>query len=188
MINKQQIINLALIRIGDTNPINADLTNNAYINDIYNTGKQILLSKHYWNFAQKIIQLSLINDTTELYPYKYKYELPIDMGALVCLNNKGIVYSDYIIIDKFIYINYNPVTLRYVSILTENDIYPPYFADVFSFYIAKELCNVRGSSNMLNVLEPLYMQSLKDAISQDGRDVPSPILINNYYTKARFYG
>ena len=102
MINKQQIINLALIRIGDTNPINADLTNNAYINDIYNTGKQILLSKHYWNFAQKIIQLSLINDTTELYPYKYKYELPIDMGALVCLNNKGIVYSDYMIIDKFI--------------------------------------------------------------------------------------
>lgn len=188
MIAKQQIINMALMRIGDVNTVNADIESNAYINDIYITGKEILLSKHYWNFAQKVVQLAMISDANELYSYKYKYDVPIDMGAFIQLDSRNNTVSDYLIVGNFLYCNYNPLELRYVSVLSGNDIFPAYFADALAFYIAKELCTVRGTANMLSLLEPLYAQSLKEAMSQDGRDVPSPVIKNNYYTLARLYG
>ncbi|MCE2706840.1 MAG: hypothetical protein LW807_07170 [Proteobacteria bacterium] len=189
MTTKQQILNMALMKIGDIKLADDDLSNRPYLNIAYATGKDIMLSYHYWNFAKIATDLMLVSESGEIPNYKYKYLVPIDMVSLVKLFSTYLnnVY-DYTIIGKNIYSNEKNLKIMYISnTANDDDIYPPYFAEAFACYIAKEICTVvAGKANMLQVLSPLFQLSLSNAISKDSSEIPSPILKSNYYKNSRY--
>lgn len=184
MLNKQDIINLGLMRLGNTNLINE---NQQYLDDIYNAGLKILLGIYYWSFAQRIIQLPLVNDTTEIYNYKYKYTLPTDAASLIKIYNNSFFDNDYIIVGGFLHSKFTPLSLLYVSdSYYPDDTFPSHFGDVFAYWIAKEACSVLAKFELLPTLTALYDKALRKAIGIDGRNKPTVILNSNYYINSRY--
>ena len=184
MLSKQDILNLAMMRLGNTNLINE---NQQYLDVLYSAGIKILLGVYYWSFSQRVIQLPLVNDTTEIYGYKYKYTLPSDMASLIKVYNASFFDNNYTIVGGYLHSNYTPLYLLYVSdSYYPDDVFPSHFGDMFAYWIAKEACSVLAKMELLPTLTALYEKSLTKAMGIDGKNKPTVILNSDYYINSRY--
>ena len=78
MLSKQDIINLALVKVG--NAPRTEITD-SYLLLMYDIGKKYLLGKHYWRFAKTISQLAINGDIT-VTGWQYVYRLPTNVGCI----------------------------------------------------------------------------------------------------------
>lgn len=184
MINKQKIINFALVRIGDSKLTS---TTQAFFEMVWDVGVQILLSESYWNFAQKITQLGLDTDTYEIKKYKYKYFLPADFATIYSVYNPSneTVKIDYTIVGNFLYANQFPLECRYVT-STPEEVYPAHFADLLSLWLAAEICVSIGAADQKPILLQQLEKEKQKARVINGKDIPSATYDNSYYSTSRY--
>lgn len=182
-MTKQEVINLALMHLGNKKLVDID---DAYITNIYNVGRGKLLRTDYWYFATRGIQLPLVDDSsndTVLKPYKY--ELPADMANIIKVYHGSIIDNDYVLMGKHLYSSMNPLHIMYTS--TDIDmIVAEHFGEALSYWLAKALAPVMGNQNAVPMLEQLYKDSLKEAQGINGRDMPSTTIQSDYYKNARY--
>lgn len=182
-MTKQEVINLALMHLGNKKLTDVD---EAYISNIYNTGRGKLLRTDYWYFATKSIQLPLVDDSsTDVLHKQYKYEIPANLANIIKVHQGDSVDSDYVLMGKYLYSSYNPLNITYTT--TDIDmILAEHFGEALSFWLAKTLAPVMGNQNAIPTLEQQYKDSLKEAQAINGRDMPSIVLRSDYYKNARY--
>lgn len=177
MLNKQEIINQARIKLGNSpqNSINDD-----YFITSYNAGKQFLLSKHYWRFAKTIVQLSLNSDIT-IEGWEYVYRLPTNVGCIY----DTVPHSEYNIFGSNLVSNRNPISLEYSS----NDVgdsFPAEFALLLSCWIAREVSGVvLKNTSLYQQLDAQYKEAFLDAVSTDSASISSLKIRQNRYIDIR---
>jgi hypothetical protein len=182
MITKQEVINSALLSFGNEQLVSSTIS---YVDLKYKILYQKLIALQYWNFLQTITDLGLVSDTSELFGYKYKYNIPSDSANIFSVFYKNIVDQDYKIIGDFIYSNNLNLKCQYTSSV-EREQMPVHFATCLSYLLASELCVALGSSNYQVTLLELYQEALTEAKAVNGKDVPSVKYTSNYYTTARY--
>lgn len=184
MISKQEIQNTALMRFGDISTLSSTQT---YIESLYSLGIQYLMSLDYWNFAQKITSLGLISSNNDIPNYKYTYVLPSDLASIFSVYNKTFIDRNYKIVANNLYSNTTPLSCQYSS-SDEQTSYPAHFANALSLWLAKELCVVLGSSQLQPNLAMLFNEAMLEARGVNGRDRPSLVYFNDYYSSSRLTG
>jgi hypothetical protein len=179
MLSKQDIINLALVKVG--NQPRTEVTD-SYLTLAYNAGKTYLLGKHYWRFAKTIIGLSL-NATTTVKGWNYVYRLPNNVGCIFDV----IPHNAYDIFGTNLVCNANPLSLE-CSIVDIDDSFPTDFGLLLASWMAKEIATVVKNgidSGLSNLLTSQYQEMLLDAISTDSANIPSLTFRSNRYIDVR---
>lgn len=210
MATKNEIVNIALIRVGNSKfitDIDTDVSEEAsIIKRLYDMSLEAMLTKHFWSFARTFRALTLIEedpleedlDVTE-FPFSYVY--PED-----CLYIKRIVnnisrepHADEKVFfheafdrennRKIIYTDMEDAVIEY----TTNDVteaeFPAYFSRALTYMLAYEMSMSILSSNSTSVsdkLYPHYQKNLFDAIEVDAnsqQNDPRPI---DSFTRSRF--
>lgn len=182
MIIKQDIINSALLAIGDSELLSSSQT---IIDLKYKVLYQQLASIQYWNFLQTITDLGFISDTYELYGYKFKYIKPSNSGNIYSIFSKNIIDNDYRILGNYIYSNMVGAKCQYTN-LDEFENVPTHFANCLTYLLASQLCLTLGKSESQPTLIQLYNEALREAKLIEGKDIPSIKFHNNYYSNARY--
>ncbi len=179
MLAKQDIINLALVKVG--NQPRTEVTE-SYLTLAYNAGKAYLLSKHCWRFAKVIKDLSL-NSSVTVKGWNYVYRLPNNVGCIFDV----VPHAAYDIFSNNLVCNINPLMLEY----SENDIadvFPNDFGLLLASWIAKEIAMVVKNgidSGLFNLLSAQYQEMLIDSMGADSAMIPSLTFRSNRYIDVR---
>lgn len=179
MLNKQDIINLALVKVG--NKPKTEVTDE-YIDITYKAGKQYLLGKHYWRFAKIITPLS-INANLVIPDWSYVYRLPNNVGCILDVTP----HATYDIFGANLVCASNPISLIY-SATDIDDSLPSEFGLLLATWMAKEIITiVKGdtSSVLYNILNSQYQEMLLDATATDSASISSLTLHSNRYIDVR---
>ena len=142
------------------------------------------MSLDYWNFAQQITSLGLISSNNDIPNYKYTYLLPSNLATIFSVYNKTFIDRNYKIVGNKLYSNTTPLNCQYSS-SDELDSYPAHFANCLSYWLAKELCVTLGSSQSQPNLIALFNEAILEARGVNGRDRPSLVYFNDYYSSSR---
>lgn len=177
MLNKQDIINIALVKVGNSPQSSIPAS---YLDSTFKNGKDYLLSQHLWTFAKTITQLSLSNDFSAD-SWKYAYRLPSNIGKIFDTSP----HSTFDIYGNFLVSNTNPLSLIYTAVDIQDN-YPHYFALAFGAYIAKEVALLIKADTTLNgLLIQDYINYLNDAINTDSAQITSLTFRSNRYIDIR---
>lgn len=164
MISQNDIINSAVIRLGNSAVLSADIQSK--IEQSYNFGMQLLLSSNSWNFKQNIAQLLEDTDTSNKTNYKYKFILPANFQSMVGVFDnkvdKALQQYQYQLINDNIYINCKNTVIQYVINNVDGANMPAYFADYLCNWLCVEFINVIGNKATLN----LHLKNLDDSKSK----------------------
>ncbi len=144
---KIEIVNRALLKLGE--PPVSSLSDTAFgrsYDIIYDDMKKILLSSYPWRFAVK--KTDIARDA-EQYDKRYVYRLPPDFLLLLKVNRRQFesdvaVYNreidDYEIAGQTILSSVSDgVSIEYVSLIDDKEIFPPLFREALAAKIAAEL-------------------------------------------------
>ncbi|TXI93648.1 MAG: hypothetical protein E6Q33_02735 [Neisseriales bacterium] len=177
MASETDILNGALIHIGEQTVLTADDTTNAgrkFI-QIYPTARDALLRAHSWNFAITRASLAALADAPD-WGYQYQYQLPSDCLKLVQVNdyalniNNGFynqtTTSAYKLEGKKILTNFEaPLKIRYVQRVTDTSMFDDSFVEMLSIKIAMKLVEfLKNDSAMLDRLGQLHKEAKRDAL------------------------
>ena len=179
MLSKQDIINLALVKVG--NAPRTEITD-SYLLLMYDIGKKYLLGKHYWRFAKTISQLAINGDIT-VTGWQYVYRLPTNVGCIFDV----VPHAKYDIFGTNLVCNSNPISLEY-SRIDIPDSFPSDFGILLASYIAKEVATIikNGTdSSLSNLLNAQYQEILLDAMGQDSAMIPSLMFRSTRYIDVR---
>jgi len=165
-----QICNSALIKLGVDQFINSlsDNTKAARLcNEQYPKLRDEVLESHYWNFAMKRAELSLVVGSP-LYGWTYKYQLPAD-----CLRVKElhVPEDEFIVEDGFLLTDISGVKILYVYRNEDTSKYTPVFKELLASRIAMDLSYpIVQSVSLGDRLEKKYLRKLADARSLDAQE------------------
>lgn len=177
MFTKQDIINSALVKIGNS-PQN-EITE-TYLNTTYTIGKKFLLGQHYWSFAKVVNDLSLVADIKYL-NWNYTYRLPLNVGCVFDI----FPHAKYDIFGSYLVCNNNPIQLIYSANDVE-DLFPPAFSMLFATWIAREVSIIiKADQSLITMLTASYQEMLLNAISLDSFNVSSYEFRSNRYIDIR---
>ncbi len=177
-MNKQDIINMARVRIGQ-NLSSSDPESDVDL--LYDTGKKFLLESRYWTFAKTSQALVAAGDVS--YPnWKYAFRLPTNLGRIFATDPSKTSYDIY---ESYLVTDINAINLIYSATDIE-DGFPAYFGELLSLYIAKEICTRRtGSNTLLNDLQKRYAEMYLEAGDLDSKSVPPLRFTSARYIEGR---
>lgn len=178
MSTQIQIINKALIKLGaDTILSLSDNSKQARtMSAIYDSTRDRLLRRYNWRFAMVRTALAALATTPE-WGYTYEYSLPSD-----CLRVEQVgeqLYGDYstgsalseqtelyaIEGNKILTDLSAPLSIRYVSRITDTSKYDASFSDAFSFLLAIEGCEaITQNSNKREIAWKEYKEIIREAV------------------------
>jgi len=173
MSSKTEICNLALSRFGGGKITSLDDgTETARLLDLnYNNCLETTLRDFPWNFARKIQELALTDDTTPGYDYVYQY-------PAYCVNVLRVYYennarmnekSEFKIItngnEKFIACDIPNAYVEFTYKVTSPDIYDASFVKALSYILAAEVCNAK-SGNAQKAAEMLQKYQMTIATAE----------------------
>lgn len=192
MASKVGICNLALIRLG-SQPITAitDDTKRAIaLNANYDIVLDIVLADNPWNFAISRTTLARLADAPA-FGYSYQYQLPSD-----CLKVLGIVDEtvsgnpdptiEYKIEGGKLLTEESTVHLKYISRVTDPNLFSPKFLSAFAMRLAAEIAyHITGNASLKTEIMKEYVMELSGARSVDAQEDTPEVYQSDTWITAR---
>lgn len=185
MATELGIVNSALIKLGVEiiSALPGTTRQGAIANEQYAKIRDELLYEHPWNFSMKRAALTSTG-VTPTFDFGYEYNLPAD-----CLRVWATQYEEdfYQVEGNKLYSNYSALKIRYISKVTNPDLFSPQFCELLSLKLAADLAFVLVQSNTLKAtLLQEYTVKLRDARSHDGQENPSYPLTDDLFIESRY--
>jgi hypothetical protein len=179
------ICNSALIKLGieQISALNENSRAAQLCNEQYDKQRKMLLRAHPWNFAVKREALTATVNTP-VYEFSLEYNLPSDYLRIIDTEYPDSFYQ---IENNKLYSNISDLKVRYISDITDTDLFTPDFAELLSLKIAIDLSYVLVQSPALT--ERLMMQyesALRDIRSFDGQENPSYPVMDDIFLNVRY--
>ena len=173
-MNKQDIINIAVNKIGD-GVIN--INDDPNIEFQYKACKLQLLTEHVWTFSKTVVQLALVADI-KILDWQYVYRLPVNLGKFWDISPRGKVDM----INGYLVSNVNPIQLIYGRNDVDDSNLPSGFSTLLGTFIARNLVmSKKVNANLYNALNMEYEQLLLVEQSKD-----SQLRGNDYLPVSRY--
>ena len=198
MSSKQQLINAALLLLGDkaSITIGSDASNNYRSCEIlYDLFYPTLLAERIWRFAIKASVINLIPNATKIDKWEYAYGLPEDYLLISHLQPD----RNYIIYGTYLYTNLSnkneasPPTLFYTHKVSEGQL-PPYFIT----YLVQRLAalfamKVTNEPNIAQLWTQSAGEKLREAVAHDMQSqttmkIDSNLMLSAHYGSSMRYG
>lgn len=197
MTSKLEIINLALLEIGDTKLENINETGAGAISarSFYDLVVNSIFSSEYtWRFADKKANLARSatppldspesNETLGNYGFRYAYQLPADYLKVWKVN--GGRHDRFEIVGDKIFTDQRELVLDYTR-RTPESTWPPYFQSAVVYALAARIAMpVTENSNLRQQLEQLAEIEIKKARTTDARNRPNKVNRYSAFINARY--
>lgn len=198
MASQLQIVNLALIRLGEGRI--TSLSDNAQasemVTDIWEQVRDDELRRRAWRFAT--VRASLAADVaTPEWGFSYQYTLPGDCVRVLQISEyyPGVELSDYrngdtaeyrVEGDKILSRSSGELKIKYTTNAKDIGLWDPCFADVFSWRIAKEMCErFTESTSKWEKADAGYTMSLREARRANALEAPPDPLPDDTWIMSR---
>ncbi len=194
MATKEQVVNLALTRLGVRTVTADELTTLAVeparrVAAIWDMIRQAVLRDHDWGFASRNVALALDSTVTPGWTYTYRY--PADcMCARALMDELQSTQSPFAKVDAGDHVaiacNVANATLRYTADVIDVALWDAAYVDAFAWRLASELAKaLAGDDAKMASMIQAYMLALSRASVADAREGCKPDLLveagNPYY-------
>jgi hypothetical protein len=169
MPNKVEIANIALNLIGSQSITSfiEDTQGARLVNSIWEVTVNALLQEHPWNFSIKRAELAQ-SATTPAFEYAYSYILPVDCLRVLSTYPSRVKYdieSNLILCDE------PTLSIRYISKVENEELFPNLFVESLIFKLAYELAYPIASNATLQAnLFDLYKKKSAIARSMNAQE------------------
>lgn len=170
-----QLFNTALARLGGEqldrriSPQEGD-TLGALCENLFPHVLDLTLGAHAWSFAQRRVNLALMQPVDDDAAYPYAYALPSDCVRALRLEGFGALNRSpaYIIEGDTLRATVSGASLLYVLRITDPRLWPPSFADALAWGMAAELASAKlNESRKQQWAMQNYELVLERAIARD---------------------
>jgi hypothetical protein len=147
-----------------------------------NTRKHLIRSGK-WNFATKRVELaSTVN--TPSFEYTYEFQLPSDCLKVLRLEQEDV---KYVIEGNKLLTNETSIKIKYISDVTDTDLFPSDFSEVLALKLACDICMQLTQDRLLkrDLLAELQVL-LADARSMDAQEGTPDDLVNDVWLNSRY--
>jgi len=163
MANRNQIINMALLLIGEEMMASEDdhTKSSDIAAEFLDLCIETALSENDWTFARKRVILGATS-ITPVFGYEYQFQLPSDYNHIIEVD--GDTDGDFREESGFILYANNTMELFYVCYNKDYALLPPKFVDAVVTLLASKIAYaVVGSGKISNDLEQLYEKRMAKA-------------------------
>jgi hypothetical protein len=185
-----EIMNSALIKLGAERIISANDENNRarLCKEQYPKVRDDLLRAHPWKFSVRRVSLTAIDPKPAGYgDYAYVMTLPSDCIRVLELVNCNIneVWDTE---DRYLLVNYAPVTLRYISRVTNVAKYDDNFCEVLAWQLAADLAYALvGDKEKADGVKVMAERALSQARSFNAQQGSVKRFVSDNWKNARRY-
>jgi hypothetical protein len=186
MANKDNvgICNLALTMLSTSRiaSLTEDSENARKCNAIFDLTRDNLLTQHYWNFSLKEASLALSEDTPTIEDWAYIFQIPTDC-LLIAYNDGDYPYA--VVGDK-LYSNDSTCNIRYVSRVTNPQLFSSGFLTALATRLAADLCfGITQNATLAQAMEAKAVQALREAKWTDAQEGIGNVPITSSLKTAR---
>lgn len=194
-----EICNIALSRIGNSRSINSleEQSKEAGACSLhYEACRDATLSDFPWNFATK--RVALADTGTPPPDWQFAYSYPTDCKRIIEIMVPGIrnptaamriqyfTGADSNGTGKLIYTDQAEAWLKYVSLITDVNMFDDIFRDALSWRLAGEIAmQLTGNGDMGNMCRQMYMSVILSAGSRSMDESQEPQQPESEFTMAR---
>lgn len=170
MVTKVDIVNNALIEVGDDGSLSAvgeDGVQGETAEKIYDVVKDALLTSHLWNFATGRAALEL-DATSPAFEYDNQYVLPSDcLRAWKIYNSK----AKWVIEGNRLLTNDSNINLYYIKEVDDPNDFSALFVDALILALAVRFSGIIGKSPTVRAdLRKAAKDALREAKRRDGQE------------------
>ena len=194
-----EICNIALSRLGSSRTINSltEKSKEAGLCDLhFESARLEVLADFEWNFAIKRVALADTGSAPNDWQYAYRY--PTDCLRITDIMVPGMrnpaermrieyqVGSDADGTGRLIYTDQENAWLRYVSDITDPNMFDPLFRSALAWKLASELgMSLSSSPNLVQNALTMYSQIIRSAGSHSMNESQEPVEPQSEFTSAR---
>jgi hypothetical protein len=184
MASVVEIVNQAFAALGEARITSLDDPgrNAGLAKSVYNTVRDMEISRYRWNFAKSRIMLPALA-APPVFGWKYQYQLPADnLRVLEAGPWPQPVMSDYIagntrawsVEGQYLVSNLAPpLSLLYLRRIEDPAFYPPLFVEALAARLAVKMCErVTGAQGKRQLAWQEYEQAIKLAKKTDYIQLP----------------
>lgn len=180
MNSKTEICALALSRLGNQNSIE-DIDNPKKQTEIvcakwYDVSRQSALKTMMPNFARKRAIWALDANYTPAFGYEYAYKYQNDCIKILGVGDKRTSVKEYEVEGNHLLTNRfyeNGLPVRYVSDVTDITKFTPDFIQLFSWYLARNICmELEVDDARLRMIEDLLPMKIVEYCGVDSQENP----------------
>jgi len=196
--SRVDICQAAAMKVGSrdiSNIENPKTTTESRLSFLYDQTKRYVLREGIWNFAQKIVTISSLD---EVIPEGFSkvFALPNDNVRFMGLMINGEFYvphtEDYMLADGKIYMKRYPsdsITIKYIRDINDVRKFDDTFVSAFVLRLAYELAFVESGKNTLsNRLLEEYTLAMTQAKMIDGQEQKPRLVSRSKWMRARGRG
>lgn len=192
-VGKLDIVNLALLRIGESpiQSLDEGSTPANAANLLYDMSRRAVLRDYDWSFAIKTAVLPFVESGSPDEKGVYACVLPSDclrvVEVLRCGDSGSFFRSEWFrVYGGRIYVRDHKPLVKYVRDEENVDLYDSKFIEAFSYKLAGELAMaVRQSESMMTSMLNAY-QSIVSQASEESQNEHDPSLSENPYVEVRY--
>lgn len=176
------IFNDALGHIGERKLANVNERREParYLLDEWTNAVDVCLSKAFWNWSLRMVQLSAETTITPLFGYIFAFQKPSDWERTFIISDNDIfepplkIYHDE---NNYWYANITPLYVRYVS----NDpnrgpnmaLWTPGFVEFIGAYLAWKIApRITQAVNKADAMDKIQKSLFRSAAARDAMDLP----------------
>jgi hypothetical protein len=182
-VSEVSICNYALRLVGGDRitVLDTTTTNGARCDDLFDYLRDDLLRCHHWNFATRMAQLTVANDTPT-FEFDFAYTLPADFLRIISVHDNDAASGnlDYLNMDlgdgtQVLATSADACYIKYIAQITDVTKYPADFVMAFQLALARDLAIVVPNSNTVkDELKDAAKAALFRAKSADALGNPPP--------------
>lgn len=181
MASKTQIINMALIKIGEATISDNDMSDDKartahYVFDMVADEVLVEGPETGWRFARQRVAVDVSSESPD-FGYDYKFQIPSDCvpSGIISVEVGGVSLTDWITEGDFILTNQEGTTidLVYIKRIADTGKYPPHFIKVLYYSLAIQFALKRSAKDRLvdGLRDELEMKILPRAKAMDSRAI-----------------
>lgn len=189
MTSKVEIINLALIELGDDTIASPsqNIKRARVVDAVYDAVLRALLQKNVWNFAKEKRAIAA-DPTPPVFGFANRYGLPADFLSLNTIGDRergrDINRLKHEIVGDFIETDGDaPLKIEYIRLITDTTKFPPLFVTAFARALAETVAEALTQSNSkveqarLRAKDSLQGAESLDALEGGNQELPEDIWV-----------
>ena len=185
------IVNLALSRLGQPSisAMSEASTEAAQATAVWENALYTTLHAFRWPFCSKRVELALVEESPENYPYAYKYALPSDIiQPYEIIGDFPEQHIPFLVEGTYLYTDRETAVLSYTYKELRCSRFSPTFCDALSWRIAGDLSlSLAGASTYAQRAQQQYDACLMQARAQAAQSSEPKRNRHSRYMRARGY-